>query len=62
MLNVVVIGASLIAFERFGLFGTSFGMHALDYLLFASLIAAVDPVAVFVLDFRICARFSTHCL
>uniref|UniRef100_A0AC34QAV5 Cation/H+ exchanger domain-containing protein n=1 Tax=Panagrolaimus sp. JU765 TaxID=591449 RepID=A0AC34QAV5_9BILA len=45
VLNIAIIGGSLIFFGFLGLFGT-FGIHALDCLLFASLIAAVDPVAV----------------
>ncbi|KAE9551548.1 hypothetical protein FO519_005241 [Halicephalobus sp. NKZ332] len=45
VLNIAIIGGLLIFFGFLGVFGT-FGIHALDCLLFASLIAAVDPVAV----------------
>ena len=45
VLNIAIIGSLLILFGFLGVFGT-FGIHALDCLLFASLIAAVDPVAV----------------
>lgn len=39
------MGGLIILLDSFGAFG-SLGMNALDCLLFASLIAAVDPVAV----------------
>ncbi|CAD5234965.1 unnamed protein product [Bursaphelenchus xylophilus] len=45
IMNIILVGGSLIALDRFGLFGT-LGFSSLDCLLFASLIAAVDPVAV----------------
>ncbi|KAI1718913.1 sodium/hydrogen exchanger family domain-containing protein [Ditylenchus destructor] len=45
VLNISIIGGFLVLFEWLGMFGT-FGIHILDSLLFSSLIAAVDPVAV----------------
>uniref|UniRef100_A0A914Q9C3 Cation/H+ exchanger domain-containing protein n=1 Tax=Panagrolaimus davidi TaxID=227884 RepID=A0A914Q9C3_9BILA len=45
VLNIFIIGGGLILCGWLGFFGT-FGIHALDTLIFASLIAAVDPVAV----------------
>ncbi|KAI6221429.1 Sodium/hydrogen exchanger [Aphelenchoides fujianensis] len=43
--NIAVVGGSLILLDGIGFFGR-LGMSSLDCLLFASLIAAVDPVAV----------------
>ncbi|KAI6232258.1 Sodium/hydrogen exchanger [Aphelenchoides besseyi] len=45
VLNIAVVGGSLIYLDWIGFFG-QLGMNSLDCLLFASLIAAVDPVAV----------------
>ncbi|KAI6191830.1 Sodium/hydrogen exchanger [Aphelenchoides bicaudatus] len=45
VLNIGLVGGILILLDTVGVFG-SLGMSALDCLLFASLIAAVDPVAV----------------
>ncbi|KAH7702037.1 PBO-4 protein, partial [Aphelenchoides avenae] len=45
VLNIMFIGGFLVLFEFLELFG-GFGLHVLDSLIFASLIAAVDPVAV----------------
>lgn len=45
ILNIGLVGGILILLDFFGVFG-SLGMSILDCLLFASLIAAVDPVAV----------------
>ncbi|CAD5227694.1 unnamed protein product [Bursaphelenchus okinawaensis] len=45
VMNIMLVGGSLIALDKFGLFG-KLGFSSLDCLLFASLIAAVDPVAV----------------
>jgi NhaP-type Na+/H+ or K+/H+ antiporter len=44
-LNIALIGGSLVLLNSVGAFG-DFRIAALDSLLFASLIAAVDPVAV----------------
>uniref|UniRef100_A0A7E4UYB7 Sodium/hydrogen exchanger n=1 Tax=Panagrellus redivivus TaxID=6233 RepID=A0A7E4UYB7_PANRE len=45
VLNIAIVGGGLIFFGYLGIFGT-FGINPLDCLVFASLIAAVDPVAV----------------
>ena len=45
VLNVALIGGGLVLFNWGGMFG-GFRIGVLDSLLFASLIAAVDPVAV----------------
>jgi NhaP-type Na+/H+ or K+/H+ antiporter len=44
ILNIAIVGGLLIFLDTYELFGM--GMSPLDCLLFASLIAAVDPVAV----------------
>jgi hypothetical protein len=46
-MNIAIIGGLLILFDFAGLFG-SFRIGVLDSLLFSSLIAAVDPVAVWI--------------
>jgi sodium/hydrogen exchanger-like protein 3 len=47
VMNIAIIGGLLILFDFAGLFG-SFRIGVLDSLLFSSLIAAVDPVAVWI--------------
>jgi NhaP-type Na+/H+ or K+/H+ antiporter len=45
VLNISIIGGSLMVLSELGLIG-GFRVEPLDCLIFASLIAAVDPVAV----------------
>ncbi|CAD6185332.1 unnamed protein product [Caenorhabditis auriculariae] len=46
VLNIALIGGALLFLVYIGLMDVNFGFSALDIFIFASLIAAVDPVAV----------------